>query len=107
MNLKQPSALSADRQHVGPRIHAAAPIDEEVRRLLRSLSDGNMSAFWTLWDAYKVHLYHVWLCQMDGVREDAEDALSRSMLRALEKLPRVSGQIENIEGWLSRLTVNL
>jgi hypothetical protein len=29
------------------------------------------------------------------------------MLRALEKLPRVSGQIENIEGWLSRLTVNL
>ena len=89
MNVKQPSALSSDRQHVGPRIHAAAPIDEEVRRLLRSLSDGNMSAFWTLWDAYKVHLYHVCLCQMDGVREDAEDALSRSMLRALEKLPRV------------------
>jgi RNA polymerase sigma factor (sigma-70 family) len=108
MNVKQPwSALAADRHHLTPRTHAAALIDEEVRRLLRSLADGNMSAFWTLWDAYKVHLYHVCLCQMDGVREDAEDALSRCMLRALEKLPRMSGQIENIEGWLSRLTVNL
>jgi RNA polymerase sigma-70 factor (ECF subfamily) len=44
---------------------------------------------------------------MDGVREDAEDALSRSMLRALDKLPRMSGRIQNIRAWLSRLTVNL
>jgi hypothetical protein len=42
---------------------------------------------------------------MDGVREDAEDALSRSMLRALEKLPRVCGRIENVRAWLSRLTI--
>jgi RNA polymerase sigma-70 factor (ECF subfamily) len=108
MNVKEPwSALAADRHHVAPRIHHATLIDEEVRRLLRSLADGNISAFWTLWDAYKLHLYHVCLCQMDGVREDAEDALSRCMLRALDKLPGMSGQIENVEGWLSRLTVNL
>ena len=29
------------------------------------------------------------------------------MLRALEKLPRMSSQIENLESWLTRLTVNL
>jgi RNA polymerase sigma-70 factor (ECF subfamily) len=44
---------------------------------------------------------------MFGVREDAEDALSRAMLRALDKLPHIGPQIENIRAWLSRLTVNL
>jgi len=101
------SVQSADRHHVTPPIHHGALLEKEARQLLRSLADGNISAFWTIWNAYKVHLYHLCLWQMDGVREDAEDALSRCMLRAFEKLPRMSGQIENIEGWLSRLTVNL
>jgi RNA polymerase sigma factor (sigma-70 family) len=85
----------------------SARLDQEVRQLLRSLEDGNSSAFWPLWNLYRVHLYHLCLWQMHGVREDAEDALSRCMLRALEKLPRMSSQIENLESWLSRLTVNL
>jgi RNA polymerase sigma-70 factor (ECF subfamily) len=85
----------------------AATPERDVQRLLDNLAGGNVSAFWPLWDRYKGHLYHVCLWQMDGVREDAEDALSRSMLRALDKLPRMSGRIQNIGAWLSRLTVNL
>ena len=44
---------------------------------------------------------------MGGVREDAEDALSRAMLRALDKLQHIGPRIENIRAWLTRLTVNL
>jgi len=84
-----------------------AIVERHVRQLLDNLTDGNTSAFWTLWDLYKGHLYQLCLWQMDGVREDAEDALSRSMLRALDKLPRMSSRIQNIGAWLSRLTVNL
>ena len=84
----------------------AAPA-RDVQRLLDNLADGNVSAFWPLWDLHKGRLYHLCLWQMDGVREDAEDALSRSMLRALDKLPRMSGRVQNIGAWLSRLTVNL
>jgi RNA polymerase sigma-70 factor (ECF subfamily) len=84
----------------------AAP-ERDVQRLLDNLAGGNVSAFWPLWDRYKGHLYHVCLWQMDGVREDAEDALSRAMLRALDKMPRMSGRIQNVGAWLSRLTVNL
>jgi RNA polymerase sigma-70 factor (ECF subfamily) len=81
--------------------------ERDVQRLLDTLAAGNHAAFWPLWDLYKGHLYHVCLWQMDGVREDAEDALSRSMLRALDKLPRMCGRIQNVGAWLSRLTVNL
>jgi RNA polymerase sigma-70 factor (ECF subfamily) len=101
------SVRSADRDHITSRLPRRGLLEKEVRQLLRSLAEGNTSAFWTLWDAYKPHLYYLCLSQMDGVREDAEDALSRCMLRALEKLPRVGTQVENVEGWLSRLTFNL
>jgi RNA polymerase sigma-70 factor (ECF subfamily) len=84
-----------------------ARLERHVQRLLDALAAGNHAAFWPLWDLYKGHLYHVCLWQMDGVREDAEDALSRSMLRALDKLPRMCGRIQNVGAWLSRLTVNL
>jgi RNA polymerase sigma factor (sigma-70 family) len=75
--------------------------------LLDSLAQGNSPAFWELWALYKAHLYKICLSQMFGVREDAEDALSRAMLRALDKLPHIGPQIENVRAWLSRLTVNL
>jgi RNA polymerase sigma-70 factor (ECF subfamily) len=81
--------------------------EQEGRELLDSIADGNTPAFWSLWDIYKVRLYQVCLWQMNGVREDAEDALSRSMLRALDKLSHEHNRIENIGAWLSRLTVNL
>ena len=92
----------------GSKRHAdAAAEDAAARVLVHSLVGGNKRAFWELWAIYKVHLYRICLSHMDGVREDAEDALSRAMLRALDKLPRIGPRIENIRGWLSRLTVNL
>lgn len=81
--------------------------DWQASELLGSLAVGNTVSFWKIWDLYKEHLYHICLSHMDGVREDAEDALSRSMLRALEKLPEVCGRIENVKAWLCRLTINL
>ncbi len=44
---------------------------------------------------------------MGGVHDDAEEALSRAMLRAFEKLPANSHQIQNVRAWLSKLTLNL
>jgi RNA polymerase sigma factor (sigma-70 family) len=81
--------------------------ERAAHALLHSLAQGNSRAFWELWGLYKPHLYQICLSHMVGVREDAEDALSRSMLRALDKLPRTGPQIENVRAWLSRLTVNL
>jgi RNA polymerase sigma factor (sigma-70 family) len=88
-------------------IHDAQHEEEQTRQLLSRVAEGNTPAFWTLWDLHKGHLYHLCLWQMGGVREDAEDALSRAMLRALEKLPNSACKIENFRAWLSRLTLNL
>lgn len=80
---------------------------EEAHELLRDFAGGNDDAFWKLWVLYKAHLYHLCLWQMDGIREDAEDALSRVMLKAHEKLPCNAHQIQNVRAWLSKLTMNL
>jgi RNA polymerase sigma-70 factor (ECF subfamily) len=98
---------SGDRHRVSSLVDNDTAGEQEVRELLDSIALGNTLAFWSLWGIYKGRLYQVCLWQMNGVREDAEDALSRSMLRALEKLPHANGRIENIGAWLSRLTVNL
>ena len=82
-------------------------IEDQTRQLLDSVAEGNTREFWVLWDLYKRDLYHLCLWQMGGVREDTEDALSRAMLRALEKLPDSAGRIQNFKAWLSRLTINL
>ena len=88
-------------------INDATLEQEQTRQLLLSFADGNSEAFWRLWDMYQGHLYHLCLWQMDGVREDAEEALSRAMLRALNKLPSNGRQIQNLRAWLSKLTLNL
>jgi len=85
----------------------AAAEDAAARVLLDRLADGQTPAFWELWAIYRPHLYHICLSHMGGVREDAEDALSRAMLRALDKLQHIGPRIENIRAWLTRLTVNL
>ena len=75
--------------------------------LLADLASGDEEAFWKLWQHYRPHLYGVCLRQMSGVTEDAADALSRSMLVALEKLPGYVSSIISIEAWLTRLTCNV
>ena len=64
----------------------AAAEDAAARVLLDRLAEGQTPAFWELWAIYRPHLYHICLSHMGGVREDAEDALSRAMLRALDTL---------------------
>ena len=80
---------------------------DQARSLVQDFADGDNDAFWKLWVLYKNHLYHLCLWQMDGIREDAEDALSRVMLKAYEKLPCNAQQIQNVRAWLSKLTLNL
>ena len=92
---------------ISSRNDRIATEERAAHALLDSLAEGNSRAFWDLWGLYKTHLYQICLSRMVGVREDAEDALSRLMLRALDKLPHIGQEIKNIGAWLSRLTVNL
>lgn len=75
--------------------------------MLEFLSKGHPSAFWHVWEAHRDYLYSICLRQMGGIREDAEDALSRAMLRAYDKLPRHAADIANLKAWLTRLVYNL
>ncbi|HEU4391201.1 MAG TPA: sigma-70 family RNA polymerase sigma factor [Blastocatellia bacterium] len=74
---------------------------------LSHLSDGDTGGFWILWESYQGYLFGVCLKQMGGVREDAEDALSRAMMKAWDRLPRYAGEIANVKAWLTRLVCNL
>jgi RNA polymerase sigma factor (sigma-70 family) len=103
----QPGSDVLSRHDTLSRHDKAFDEDNTAHALLDSLAQGNSRAFWDLWSLYRGYLYHICLSHMDGVREDAEDALSRSMLRAIDKLPHIGPRIENIRAWLGRLTVNL
>ncbi len=77
------------------------------RVLLDELIRGDDSAFWSIWETYRNHLYGVCLRHLRGVPSDADDATSRSMLAARNRLPNYAQQIENLEAWLTRLTCNV
>lgn len=78
----------------------------EALALLKSLAEGDASAFWRLWEVYRKYLYSVCLRQMGGIHSDAEDALSRAMLTAQKRLPAYASRIANPKAWLTRLTYN-
>ncbi len=80
---------------------------QDERRLLEDACGGDPVSFWILWQQHHPHLYKVCLRHMSGVREDADDAASRSMLVAREKLPVYAGSILNVEAWLTRLCGNV
>lgn len=112
-NGEKQSFLNQNSGGATPRYFALRSISDDTldqdqtQQLSRSLADGNAEAFWILWDLHKGHLYHLCLWRMGGVRDDAEEALSRAMLRALSKLQSNGQQIQNPRAWLSRLTLNL
>jgi RNA polymerase sigma-70 factor (ECF subfamily) len=56
---------------------------------------------------HRPHLLAVCYRQMRRVHEDADDAVSRSMLLAHAKLPVYASQIIDVEAWLTRLTCNV
>ncbi|HEX2062602.1 MAG TPA: sigma-70 family RNA polymerase sigma factor [Thermoanaerobaculia bacterium] len=79
----------------------------DERLLLDGARHGDSVAFWVLWQQHQRHIYNVCLRHMNGVREDADDAASRSMLLAREKLPAHADSILNVEAWLTRLCGNV
>lgn len=77
------------------------------RKLLDALSGGDASAFWLIWLRHEQHLGAVCNRHMRRVRSDAEDAVSRSMMTARERLPHYAAEIIDLEAWLTRLTSNV
>lgn len=63
--------------------------------------------FWQQWQQYQDYLYGCCLKWMNGNPSDAEDALSRAMLKAWEKAQKFAGKVANFKAWLTRLTHNL
>lgn len=64
------------------------------------------SAFWKLWQDNQDYLYRCCRKWM-GNPTDAEDVLSRAMLKAWEKLRECTDDIKNFKAWLTKLTYNL
>ncbi|MEH2411457.1 RNA polymerase sigma factor [Nostoc sp.] len=65
------------------------------------------SIFWQQWQQYRDYLYCCCVKWMGGNQTDAEDALSRAMLKAWEKVQKYAGEITNFKAWLTTLTHNL
>ncbi|MEA5553451.1 sigma-70 family RNA polymerase sigma factor [Anabaena cylindrica UHCC 0172] len=63
--------------------------------------------FWQQWQLYRDNLYRCCVKWMGGNPIDAEDALSRAMLKAWEKAQKYEGEITNFKAWLMTLTHNL
>jgi RNA polymerase sigma-70 factor (ECF subfamily) len=63
--------------------------------------------FWRQWQQYRDYLYRCCIKWMGGNPTDAEDALSRAMLKAWEKVQKIGVEIDNFKSWLSTLTHNL
>ena len=63
--------------------------------------------FWQQWQQYQDYLYSCCLKWMNGNSADAEDALSRAMLKGWEKAQKFAGEIVNFKSWLTKLTHNL
>ncbi|MDZ8189408.1 MAG: sigma-70 family RNA polymerase sigma factor [Nostoc sp. ChiSLP02] len=63
--------------------------------------------FWYLWQQYQDYNYNRCLQWMGGNTNDAEDSLSRAMLKAWKKWPDYAGKIKNPKAWLTRLIHNL
>lgn len=80
---------------------------EEEQNLLAMLAAGKTEIFWQLWERHRKYLLGVCIKQMGGGREEAEEALSKAMLRALERLPPHACEIKNLKYWLARLTHNV
>lgn len=73
----------------------------------RSGSDDVSMTFWQQWQQYRDDLYRCCVKWMGGNPTDAEDALSRAMLKAWEKAQKYAGKITNFKAWLVTLTRNL
>ncbi|MEG4170601.1 MULTISPECIES: sigma-70 family RNA polymerase sigma factor [unclassified Microcoleus] len=75
---------------------------------LRDCSEDLGKGFWQQWQQYRDYLHRCCIKWMGGNSTDAEDALSRAMLKAWEKVQKyAAGEIYNFKAWLTTLTRNL
>lgn len=74
---------------------------------IRGCPEDIEKAFWQLWQQNRDYLYRCCLRWMGGNPTDAEEVLSRAMLKAWHKLPDHAEKITNLRAWLTRLTHNL
>lgn len=81
--------------------------ESEEQVLLKHLSGGDRTAFWKLWMHYQDYLSRRCRTWMGGNLADAEEALSRAMLKAWKKLPAYAEKITNLKAWLTRMVHNL
>jgi RNA polymerase sigma factor (sigma-70 family) len=110
VSLSQSSSPGGDYRKVSAGEGQEEAAGGEPHALLSELSNGNLAAFWKLWEKHRKYLYGVCLRQMGGIHADAEDALSRAMITAWRRLPHHAGKIHDyrsLRGWLARLTHNL
>ena len=74
---------------------------------LQGCSEDLGKGFWQQWQQYQDYLHRCCIKWMGGNPIDAEDALSRAMLKAWEKVQKFAGKINNFKAWLTTLTRNL
>ena len=79
-----------------------------VASSLRDCAEDVETAFWQYWQQYRDSLYRCCIKWMGKNPTDAEDVLSRAMLKAWEKVQMYKkGEIVNFKAWLTRVTHNL
>lgn len=78
-----------------------------IARDIRYCPEDIEKAFWQLWQQNRDDLYRCCLRWMGGNPTDAEEVLSRAMLKAWDKLPDYAEKITNLRAWITRLTHNL
>ncbi len=80
----------------------SAPTDRE---LIRRLCDGDLAALGTLYDRYRLPVFHTALAVTHD-RQAAEDILQECFLKLNSYAPRIDVSLP-LEPWLYRVTVNL
>ncbi|MBU7585878.1 MAG: sigma-70 family RNA polymerase sigma factor [Nostoc sp. TH1S01] len=79
----------------------------ETRLISGGCTEDIGTFFWQYWQQNQDYLYRCCLKWMGGNPIDAEDALSRAMLKAWKNTQKNAGEITNFKAWLMTLTRNL
>ncbi len=83
------------------------PNPTEEQQLLQCLSRGEINAFWQLFEQHRDYLFRCCVKWMNGNSIEAEDVLSRAIIKAWEKIKQDTVVIDNFKAWLTKLTYNL
>jgi len=71
------------------------------------LTKGDHAAFWSIWCCYEQDLTRCCRAWLNNDAFAVEEARSRAMFRAWDKLPLYAAQISNLKAWLYQLTYHI